>query len=177
MDKRGHSEQLLFSLGWKGHWYDAGHLKQMPVELVHTAVCFLICHRQSILGISGNFSILSSLDCGVNCSSCHPSNRKCFSKSHKIYDDIFYFSAQHFKLSQDRSDWIVGPNDIFSLHVIQPHFQSWEGYAKNLTSFYMSLSKCLRSTPWHVGWQAYLIKGKGENKREKKKRKNFWIYF
>lgn len=150
MDNRGHSEQLLFSLGWKGHWNDAGHLKQMPVEPAHTAVCFLICHRQSILGrflaifVFCPLWIVESVALAVIHQIVSVS-----AKAIKFIMTFLYFSAQHFKLSQDRSEWRVGPNDISSLIWSRFSF-SPERDAKNLTSFYASLSKCLRSRQWHV---------------------------
>lgn len=80
--------------------------------------------------ISGNFCILSSLDCGVSCSSCHPSNHKCFSKSHKIYDDVFVFQCPTFQTLPGQK-WVKGCSQwhIFS-HVIHLQFQSWEGCQK-----------------------------------------------
>lgn len=149
----------------------------MPVEPAHTAVCFLICHRQSILGrflavlVFCPLWILESVAVAIIHQIISVSG-----KAIKFMVKFLYFSAQLCKLSQDRSEWRVGPNDIVSYDPAS--VSVLRGMPKNLTSFYTSLSKCFSSRPWQVSWQAYLIKGKGKSKWEKeKKKKKFWSYF
>ena len=129
--------------------------------------------------VCGNFSILllepilPSSDCGVSCSSYHPLNDIGFSKSHKTYSDFFVFQCPALQTLPGQ-EWVNCWSQWHILSSYDPAFSfSPEKAAKNLTTFYISVSKCLRLRLWHVRWQAYLIKGMGKTNGERSKKENF----
>lgn len=102
-----------FSLGWKGHWYDADHLNASRASPQHSMLPYM-SQAKYFRKVSGSFSILSSLDFGVSCCSYNPSNYKCFRKSHKIYGEIFVFQCPTLQTLTGQK-WVKGWSQWHSL--------------------------------------------------------------